>query len=96
MLVQGSAFERQLDFGDIAVSTAKAVMQEASETAQVGVLDGRSVLYVAKADSIRRSYANGAGLTRAGAFPATTGAHIQRALNWVNELVLCNMQTAPA
>lgn len=50
-LALGSAFERRLDFNAIATSTARAVMEETGETVQVGVLDGRSVLYVAKADS---------------------------------------------
>ena len=51
MLVLGGAYEKGLDFGQIASLAANDVMREAGETAQVGILDDRSVLYIAKADS---------------------------------------------
>jgi DNA-binding IclR family transcriptional regulator len=51
MLVLGSAYGRGMDFAQIAQSIAETVMQASEETVQIGVLDGRSVLYIAKADS---------------------------------------------
>lgn len=52
-LVLGSAYGRRLDFAQTAQVAAQAVMQDSGETVQIGVLDGRHVLYVAKADSNR-------------------------------------------
>lgn len=51
MLVLGSAYGRGMDFAQIAQSIAETVMQASDETVQIGILDGRSVLYIAKADS---------------------------------------------
>lgn len=52
-LVLGSAYGRGLDFGQVAQAAAHSVMQSCNETVQIGVLDGRHVLYVAKSDSNR-------------------------------------------
>jgi DNA-binding IclR family transcriptional regulator len=53
VLVLGSAFGRTLDFGQAAQQAATELMRTCEETVQVGVLDGRHVLYLAKADSPR-------------------------------------------
>lgn len=52
-LVLGSAYGRRLDFAQTAQAAAQSVMQLCGETVQIGVLDDRHVLYVAKADSTR-------------------------------------------
>jgi len=50
-LAIGSAYGARLDFAALARDTVHRVMTQCEETAQIGVLDGRDVLYVAKADS---------------------------------------------
>jgi DNA-binding IclR family transcriptional regulator len=50
-LAIGSAYGARLDFAALARDTVHRVMMQCEETAQIGVLDGRDVLYVAKADS---------------------------------------------
>jgi DNA-binding IclR family transcriptional regulator len=52
-LVLGSAYSRELDFGRLAQEISQEVMLNCEETVQIGVLDGRHVLYVARADSRR-------------------------------------------
>jgi DNA-binding IclR family transcriptional regulator len=54
VLALGSAYGRRLDFVQTAQAAAQAVMQQCDETVQIGVLDGRHVLYIAKADSNRQ------------------------------------------
>lgn len=54
VLALGSAYGRRLDFVQTAQAAAHAVMQQCDETVQIGVLDGRHVLYIAKADSNRQ------------------------------------------
>lgn len=54
VLALGSAYGRRLDFVQTAQAAAQAVMQQCDETVQIGVLDDRHVLYVAKADSNRQ------------------------------------------
>jgi DNA-binding IclR family transcriptional regulator len=54
VLALGSAYGRRLDFVQTAQSKAQEVMQQCDETVQIGVLDDRHVLYLAKADSNRQ------------------------------------------
>lgn len=53
LFILGSSYARSLDLIREATAAAEHVMQRCDETVQVGVLDGRHVLYVAKADSTR-------------------------------------------
>lgn len=54
VLALGSAYGSRLDFVQTAQAAAHTVMQQCEETVQIGVLDDRHVLYVAKADSNRQ------------------------------------------
>ncbi|WP_455315618.1 IclR family transcriptional regulator [Caballeronia sp. KNU42] len=49
----GNAYGAELDFEALAHETVARVTAESDETSQVGVLDGREVHYIAKADSPR-------------------------------------------
>ena len=51
LFVLGSSYSAQLDIGTAAQHAATTVMRRINETVQVGVLDGREVLYIARADS---------------------------------------------
>jgi DNA-binding IclR family transcriptional regulator len=53
LLMLGTVYGQSLDFSRVAQEIARDVMMECDETVQVGVLEGRHVLYVAKADSRR-------------------------------------------
>ena len=53
VFVLGSSYSEQLDIGTAAQHTASVVMRQVNETVQVGVLEGREVFYVARADSTR-------------------------------------------
>lgn len=53
LFVLGSSYSAQLDITTAAQHTATTVMRRVNETVQVGVLDGREVLYIARADSTR-------------------------------------------
>lgn len=52
-LVLGSAYDTRIDFETLARDTVHRVMSQCDETAQIGVLEGREVYYVAKADAPR-------------------------------------------
>lgn len=51
LLALGSSYSHQLDIGGLAQEVASEVSRRCNETVQVGVLDGRDVLYIARADS---------------------------------------------
>lgn len=53
LFVLGSSYSAQLDIGTAAQHTATVLMRQCNETVQVAVLDGREVLYIARADSTR-------------------------------------------
>lgn len=53
LLMLGMVYGQSVDFSRVAQEIAHEVMMECEETVQVGVLEGRHVLYVAKADSRR-------------------------------------------
>ncbi|QKJ88655.1 IclR family transcriptional regulator [Paramixta manurensis] len=54
VLIIGNAYNSRLDFEQCARSVAETVMQACNETVQVGILEERQVLYIAKADSTQR------------------------------------------
>ncbi len=53
LLVYGSAYGASMDLVTAAQPIAREVMTQCQETVQVGILDGRQVLYLVKADSPR-------------------------------------------
>jgi DNA-binding IclR family transcriptional regulator len=53
LLSLGNAYGAELDLEQLAHETVARVTAESDETSQVGVLDGREVYYIAKADSPR-------------------------------------------
>jgi DNA-binding IclR family transcriptional regulator len=50
-LAPQSSYSARLDIGTAAQHTATLVIRRCNETVQVGLLDGRKVLYIARADS---------------------------------------------
>lgn len=56
LLVLGTAYSETVDLGRLAHGAARSVSDASSETAQVAILDGRHVIYIAKAESSSRQF----------------------------------------
>ena len=54
LLVLGTAYSETVDLGRLAQAAATSVSEASSETAQVAILDGRHVIYIAKAEPSSR------------------------------------------
>lgn len=54
LLVLGTAYSETVDLGRFAHGTAQSVSDASAETAQVAILDGRHVIYIAKAEPSSR------------------------------------------